>query len=193
LIATYNFGYLPNNQTPTRVHLSATYTATTTGPHTFSFDNYRNAAQTDCRNYFDNIKLQPVSTDFLISSPPNISISSNGSVDMLIDAGPSNAGEDYLVLASAGSHPGFNIDGVHINLNWDNYSIMSMTYANGGIFQNTLGVLDGSGQAIATISITNGSSSLVGKSFTFAYVLTNDPKVRPVIYASDPLWLNTIP
>lgn len=193
LIASHSFGSLPQGGSPTREHLTGSYTATATGPHTLNIDNYRNAAQTDCRNYFDNIKLQPVDADFFAASPPNISRSQGGSIDMLVDAGPPNAGEDYLILASGGCHPGFSVDGVHINLNWDNYSILSMTHANGATFQNTLGVLDAAGQSIATINVAGGSGLTVGKSFAFSYVLTNDPMVRPVIYASDPVWLTIIP
>jgi hypothetical protein len=89
----------------------------------------------------------------------------------------------YMLLAGAsGTHPGTVLpSGVEMPLNFDNLTTLVMANLNNFVFQNFLGNLDASGEAVATFS-TNGLtpfnphmagtklyfSAVIGKKFEFA-------------------------
>lgn len=192
LIATDKCGYLPQD-VPKRRHISGTYTATTTGPHTLEFYNWKSGNKDKVWNHIDDITLTPQNPDIFIDNG-DISIATGGSAQITLDAGAGYAGADYLVLASFGSHPGIVRDGVLIPLNSDFLFNYSLGHRNSAMFQNTLGVLDAQGQATAVFdTLTSVDPSYLGVPLTFCFVLTSGPLQTPVLYASFPVLVNFIP
>jgi hypothetical protein len=173
---------------------TGTYTATTSGPYTIEFHNWRNAAASnDIKNYIDDIVLEPAVADFSIETD-NISVSTGGSVDMALLAGAAHGGEYYFVLGGLGTYPGFTLDGVRVHLNNDALFAYAQSHPNSGAFQNSFGVLNGSGQATCSFN-TGGPTNpaFLGLSFNFAYVLLTSPGTRPITYGSLPVKVNFIP
>ncbi len=95
-----------------------------------------------------------------------------GSVDLTLSAGSSQAGYPYMVLGSmSGSSPGFDFNGVHVPLNWDWFTVLTMMMAGSPQFADFQGRLDPSGEATA-IYDTRGpvEPDLVGLGASFAYI-----------------------
>ena len=192
LISSYTCGSIGQN-VPKRVTITGSYTAVGAGPHTIEIENYRNIAQTDCFNYFDNILLQPTNADLFIDEP-NVSIQSGRIMNIDLDAGPSHAGETYFLLASYSSYPGFTVDGIHMPLVMDGLFSYSRNAANGSTFQNTFAALDAQGTARARfVTIGPLDPGLLGTHIYFAYALLTGTGQRPVTYASVPAIVNFIP
>jgi len=167
--------------------------ATFTGLHTLEIYNHRNTAPTDCYNYMDDFALTPQNPDLYIETY-NLSVGTGGSTNLTIEAGASHAGEDYFLLASFGSSPGFNIDGQHVNLNMDALFNISRRNPNSARFQNSMGTLDAYGRAVVTFdTLGSVTPTYEGTTLSFAYVLLSGPGQRPVTYSSLPVLLNFIP
>ncbi len=87
--------------------------------------------------------------DTLVASAAN-----GGTQNLSLDLGPGLANKLYLILGTAnGIAPGFSVDGVFLPLTFDNYLLQTISQANSGIYQNTLGVLDANGQATAALQV----------------------------------------
>jgi hypothetical protein len=191
LIVNDTCGYIDGMKRKT---LSSAYTPMSTGLYALDIYNYRNSyPTTSVYNYIDDIKLIPQNPDLTITEG-NISISAGRLVKVTLDAGVSHAGEDYFLLASFGSYPGFNLDGIHVPLNRDYFFRLSYRMANSAMFQNSMGVLNSSGMAVVWFSTMGPvDPQYLGKQIYMAYLLTSGPATRPVTYASLPIMLSFIP
>jgi len=177
-----------------RATLSGTITPPTPGSYLLEFYNWRNASPSHAvLNYIDDIKLEPLNPDLSVGTD-NIRIATGGSVTMSLDAGSAHAGKDYFLLASFGNLPGINVDGFHLLLNMDPLLNYSANNPNSAVFQNSMGVLDGSGQATAVFNMPGPVDPVyLGTTFTFSYVLLTGPGMQPVIFVSIPVLVNFIP
>jgi hypothetical protein len=81
----------------------------------------------------------------------SVSVSANGAQILRLNAGPANAGRQYLVLGSlSGTSPGTVLgNGVTVPLNTDAYYNFTLNNPNSTILQNSSGVLDATGRAAA--------------------------------------------
>lgn len=191
LIDTDSCGSI-GQSSPRRRALSGTYTPAVTGVYTLEIYNYRDSMPTDCYNYIDDVSLQPASADFFIEED-NISIATGGSASMTLSPGAAHAGENYVVLASFGCHPGFDSNGFHIPLNQDLLFNYELARLNSAMFPNTLGVLNGSGEATAVFNTLGPvNQSYLGTQLYFAYALLTGPGSLPVTYVSFPVTVSFI-
>ncbi len=89
--------------------------------------------------------------------PSALSATLGGVHTMKLDAGIANAGQIYVVIATAsGTRPGFNFGGGHIPLNPDavtSESINNLTFFPGTPWGQTLGILDANGRGTATFTM----------------------------------------
>ncbi|HKX46958.1 MAG TPA: FG-GAP repeat protein, partial [Planctomycetota bacterium] len=107
----------------------------------------------------------------LSASGSAISIAAGGSVALVLDAGPSHAGEFFLVLGSAsGTVPGIPVDGQVLPLNLDAYLLL--TLQGGGPIVGGFGLLDAEGRAGAAVSLPPAalSPTFAGTEVHHAYV-----------------------
>ena len=108
-----------------------------------------------------------------VGSPNQLSVSAGGTQNWTIDAGPANAGLTYLVLGSAtGTAPGTTVSGYPLRLNVDTYTLYTLKSPNTIVLQNSLGLLDGAGQATGAFNVPMGADpSLVGLKLDHAFVV----------------------
>jgi hypothetical protein len=126
----------------------------------------------------------------LTADVTEISVSTGGIQSLCLSAGPANAGLVYWVLGSeSGSVPGTTVDGVNIPLNFDSWSLYTLTQPNIGPLYQTLGMLDASGGANAQL-IVPVQASLAGVQLHHAYLLTNG---SAVLGASNAVPLSLVP
>jgi len=95
-----------------------------------------------------------------------------GVVDYFLDAGPSNAGRTYLLLATvSGTSPGIPLPGGYatLPLNWDMLTDLVLIYLNTPMFANFTGTLDTLGQSMAQLDAP--PTALVGPVMHFAYTM----------------------
>lgn len=106
-------------------------------------------------------RMQPKS---LVADVPSLSLAAGGAQNLNLEAGAMHAGDFYLILGSAsGTSPGLPVDGVTLPLNVDSYLLLSLSSAGSGLFQGTLGFLDATGSASASLQLPAGSDpSLAG-------------------------------
>lgn len=123
-----------------------------------------------------------------------VSTSSGGTQSLQIDFGVGYAGDVYLLLGSAnGNSPGLVLDGIPVPLVLDNYLLYTLTSANTGPFQNTVGVLDGLGRANCSLTVPAQTfTSLAGIQLNHAG-LALDPFFSTVLDASNPVELDLLP
>ena len=117
---------------------------------------------------------------------PAISLATGGTQQLVLNAGPTvGPGLFYLVAGtSSGTGPGLDLGGVHVPLNVDPYTQMSLAGANGPLFTNTLGVLDAQGKGSAMLNIPAGTNpSLAGLTLHHSMVVA-DPSTGTVLSAS---------
>ncbi len=102
-----------------------------------------------------------------------VSVSAGGTQVLTLDAGPANAGKDFIVLGSAsGTLPGIEIGGVQIPLNQDTYFALLFGDADIQAKFGSVGVLDGLGQATVNIIVDPGAPEfLIGTKVDHAFVL----------------------
>ena len=119
-----------------------------------------------------------------------ISASTGGTITLTLDAGPSNAGRNYVILGSvSGTSPGTPLPGglTTLPLNWDSFTNIVWSNINTPMFANFMGTLDGNGQATAQLNIEPVSSEYIGTKIYFAYCLNN-----PFDYVSNPIEIEII-
>ena len=114
----------------------------------------------------------------------SLSAATGGAIDLRLDAGATHGGKTYLMLGSlSGTSPGFDAAGLHVPLNWDDFSNLSLLWSGTPYFQNFFGTLDGAGKASATFN-TQGplDPAFVGieASFAFATLPPGDFISNPV-------------
>lgn len=110
----------------------------------------------------------------LVATPSTLSVSTGGAQFLSITAGASYGGMLYLVGGSAsGSSPGTTFGASRFPLNIDAYLLFTLANANlGPMLSQTLGSLDASGNANATISVPSGSDpALAGIELTHAFAV----------------------
>ncbi|MEZ5963951.1 MAG: metallophosphoesterase [Planctomycetota bacterium] len=118
---------------------------------------------------------------------PGISQSQGGQQNLVLDAGPTYANKGYVVAGSLGTTPGFSLGGVHIPLNPDVWFDLTLQLANSGVYQGSIGFLDGAGQAAARIQFPAfNNPSLVGAAVYHAYWVFDGNRV---LTASNPVKL----
>lgn len=170
--------------------MTTTYTPATSGIYSLEVYNYRNSAPTTCvYNYIDDIAMIPQNSDLTVY-PQTMSAVAGGQIYLTLIPGAAHAGEDYIVLMSRGSHPGFPMNGFQIPLNRDDIFFFSLNNANGGIFQNTIGTIDASGYGSPRVNVpSNLDPSYVGQCYSVAFMLTATSGSPPVTYVSLPaIW-----
>ncbi len=108
----------------------------------------------------------------LFRDQPRISVSAGGRQDWQLVAGTAHANQFYVLAGSYGTTPGLPLFGLHIPLNPDPWLQLSLSLANSAIYQNTIGVLDGTGRATASLVLPPlNDPSLIGQPLWHAYVL----------------------
>ena len=109
---------------------------------------------------------------FLKTDVDNIPEATGGVVNFTLTAGLDNAGKTYVLLGSmAGKAPGLTLpSGNTLGLVWDAFSDSVLGSANNMVFQNFIGVFDGTGTATATLdSLGPINPGFVGTKLYFAY------------------------
>jgi glucose/arabinose dehydrogenase len=85
------------------------------------------------------------------------SVTEGGLQQFTLDAGPSFAGDLYFILGStSGTTPGIDVDGLNLPLNVDSYLLDTLNNPNAIPMIDSLGFLDGDGQATALWSLPAG-------------------------------------
>ena len=104
----------------------------------------------------------------------DISAASGGSQNLTLCAGVKHKGNAYLVAGSVtGTAPGVTLGGIHVPLNVDLVTNLTIALANTPTFQKTRGTLDADGRALATINVPSGLTAAVGLSLHFAYLVAD--------------------
>lgn len=125
--------------------------------------------------------------DGLFATPGQISITTGGTQTLELIAPPAAAGDFYLLLGTAsGTTPGFAIDGFAVALNQDNWTTLTLTDANQGLFGNTFATFDGQGRATATITLPGGLNPALAGLLLHHTFLRVELAPFPVVAAEPP-------
>jgi hypothetical protein len=94
-------------------------------------------------------------------------VAQSSTQNITVHAGAANQGRNYWIFGSiSGTTPGINLPSatgpVHMPLNPDPYTNITLAYANATPFVNTRGVLNATGEATAQITAGPISSSAIG-------------------------------
>lgn len=125
------------------------------------------------------------------SSTYSVSAASGGSVDFQMDFPTLAAGLGYKLLISSLGYGPVNI-GIKIPLTPDSFA--NDSYIGNYPFpvhSGMHGVLDGSGDALASITLPSLPTGYVGRSLYFAAIV--EPAGQPPLYASSPVPLTILP
>jgi len=120
-----------------------------------------------------------------------LSVSTGGSFNFALDAGPGNMNRKYLVLACVtGAAPGFPLPGgqVSMPLNWDVFTDLVLAFLNTSLFNNYMGKLDSNGLGSAQFNAPPTSQAAVGLVLFHAYCLSN-----PFNFVSNPIQIEFTP
>jgi len=120
----------------------------------------------------------------LVPDVLRISAAVGGTVRFDLAPGPNHAGKAYtLFLSFAGTAPGFQVGGVHIELNPDLWTAAVLPFYGTPIFQGFSGALDGTGTAKASFQAPAGLlHAFIGMKMSLAAVLYS-----PISYATSPV------
>ena len=116
-----------------------------------------------------------------------LSASAGGAVGFDLIGGSAQAGQSYYLLGSvSGTSPGFTKSGVHVPLNWDVYTDLTLAFANTAVLTNTFGSLDGVGRASASLNLAPGllPPTAVGAVLRHAFVAVH-PASSQLTWASN--------
>jgi len=112
-------------------------------------------------------------------STPTVDVSLGQKQVLRLNAGPNNAGRQYLVLGSlSGTTPGTNIGSINVPLNNDAYYQFTLNNPNSAILQNSSGVLDATGRAAC---VFKPDGTFVNMTANHAFIL-----LSPVSFVSEP-------
>ncbi len=113
---------------------------------------------------------------------------------MNLHAGAANAGNIYAIVGSvSGTAPGIPSPPVLVPLNFDAYLAFTINFANTSILQNTIGLLDGAGNATAAFNLPAGAKpSLAGVQFWHAGLVLNSINGQPTL-ATNPATFTLLP
>lgn len=122
----------------------------------------------------------------------SISLSAGGTQTFSLDSGPSHAGAIYWMFGStSGTTPGLAIELVTLPLVPDAYFEITKDNPSLPYFGNFLGLLDGSGQATASLIIGPGANpGLAGLELNHAYLVISGGSV---VTASNPIQVDLVP
>jgi FG-GAP repeat len=107
----------------------------------------------------------------LVANRNEISLSHGLSVDLALNAGIANGGRSYIVLASYTGTAGIQLGAVAVPLAYDVLTELSILFANTQVFQNTYGVLNANGNALARFDGSALPAVAQGLTFHFASVV----------------------
>jgi hypothetical protein len=114
-----------------------------------------------------------VGTPGLMVDQRLVSFTAAETVNFALNAGPAHAGRIYILVGTmSGTSPGTPLPGglATIPINYDSFCNLTLT-RGAPIFTNFFGVLDGDGQAMATLNIPAGSGIPPGARMHYAYAL----------------------
>jgi hypothetical protein len=112
-------------------------------------------------------------------SAPQVSVSAHQQQVLRLNAGPNNAGRQYMVLGSlSGTTPGTTVNGIHVPLNVDAYFNFTQTNPNSAILVSSMGTLDATGRAAAAFK---PDATFVGTTANHAFIL-----LSPTNFVSEP-------
>ncbi|MHC4079183.1 MAG: sialidase family protein, partial [Planctomycetota bacterium] len=132
-----------------------------------------------------NRPFAAVVSPLLYGAPNDISAATGGTQNLTLCAGAKHGGRAYLVVGSiSGTTPGLSVGPVHIPLNPDLVTNLTIALANTPTFANTKGSLDVDGRAAARIVVPGGVTGAVGLTLHFVYVLAD--KSNNLVLASNP-------
>lgn len=127
----------------------------------------------------------------LTSDVDSIPASTGGSVNFSLEAGSGNGLRNYILLGSAtGTHPGIPLPGgaATLCIEWDVFTNVVVVLLNTPVFQNFLGSLDASGQAVAQLNFGPLDPGVAGTRLYFAYCLN-----APFDFSSNPKEIEIVP
>ncbi|MEW6743844.1 MAG: hypothetical protein AB1486_13900 [Planctomycetota bacterium] len=114
-----------------------------------------------------------------------LSAAEGGVVTFHLHAGGNNANRSYVLLGSlSGSEPGIVLPGgLVLPVNWDSFTYLILCFMNSETFQDFMGTLDSSGQALAWLDTLGAMPpETAGLEMSFAYALSD-----PWDFASNPV------
>ena len=134
-----------------------------------------------------------VIVESLAQDVSSLSMSAGGTVNFSLDGGVMSAGSIYFMVGSAsGTTPGFIIDGLLIDLNYDAFTTYMATHPNTAPYAGTMGILDGFGFGSASVSTLPGAAPrLAGSTLHHAFVVIDALGV--VTLASNATSLDLLP
>jgi hypothetical protein len=142
-------------------------------------------------NYDILAQLIAVVPGMLLADAGELSAGTGGQVNFTLDAGPDNAGRNYILLGGVtGTVPGTLLPGgfATLPLNWDPFTDLVMGLLNTALFSNFLGQLDGSGQGAAQLNSPALPSVAIGVTMHYAFTCNN-----PFDIASNAVAIEIIP
>jgi outer membrane protein assembly factor BamB len=128
----------------------------------------------------------------LIADLAEIEASTAATVNFTLDAGTASAGRTYLLLGTlSGTQPGTPLPGglETLPVNWDVFTDVVFLLLNSAVFDDFLGVLDGSGQGAAQLNSPGGLPPIaIGVAMHYAFTINN-----PFDFASNPIAVQIVP
>jgi hypothetical protein len=126
----------------------------------------------------------------LTASAHLVSVATGGNVTLALNAGTGHGGKPYFVAGcmDGGAPRGMPLGKVTLLLNTDGYFWFTVLCPN-TLIANSIGVLDGSGKATATVQVPRLSPVLIGLRFYHAFIAFRSS----IDYASTPVPLTLGP
>lgn len=141
-------------------------------------------------NYAKNLYVYyGINQDTLIADSHTIS-ETGGTVVFDLKAGNTNAGRNYLLLATtSGTSPGTALPGgiVTLPVNWDPLTDLVLLLLNTAVFSNFYNQLDANGEATATLNMP-AIPGIAGTLMNYAYCLN-----KPFDFVSNPVEIEVVP
>jgi hypothetical protein len=140
------------------------------------------------------VEIGGTSSQYGLSANLNsISLSAGGAQTLSLDAGPTHAGELYLVLGSlSGWSPGIPAGSLNLPLNLDAYLLLTLQSPNSPPLSGSLGFLNAQGKATCTVSLPAGSSSSLAGTLAFHAGVALNGAFAPT-FTSNPVPLSLVP
>jgi hypothetical protein len=153
-------------------------------------DRTLHAMWTDGRAGDDDVYTSPVNLG-LSTDTATISAASGGTVSFALDAGPLYGSASYWLLGTvSGTSPGFQLHGVDVPINFDAFTLLTITNANTSSLPGFAGTLGTNGGATASLVAPPLPPALIGLPMDFAFLVKSGGAVR---WASDPTHLEIVP
>ncbi|MBM3984713.1 MAG: exo-alpha-sialidase [Planctomycetes bacterium] len=137
--------------------------------------------------YVDSLNLD------LSSDVNGIQASTGGGVTFLVNVGPNHGGKTYVLVATgSGTSPGSTVNGVHVPINFDFWTNLSITLFNTAVFPNSLGTLDATGSTFPGFNTLGPfNPALAGTNLDWCLVVLD--AANQVVYASAPTRVALVP